>query len=159
MKTLASPNQAPRQRGVVNLILIHATAGATLEGAVGWMMNPKSQVSSHYCIGKVGEVVKLVDESKKAWHAGASKWDGESNLNEVSVGIELVNLNDGVDPYPDIQILTLAQLIVEIQKRHPAVQDERIVGHHQVAPGRKTDPGVLFPWVKLGALLESLRKS
>lgn len=158
MKKLESPNQSPRRSATkIDLIIIHATAGGSLEGAVGWMMNSKSQVSSHYCISKVGEIVQLVDESKKSWHAGASTWEGKTNLNETSIGIELVNHNDGKDFYTDIQIETLARLIVEIQKRYPEITDERILGHHQIAPSRKTDPGILFPWVKLGVLMGNLK--
>lgn len=147
-----SPNFSERTRHV-DMIVIHATAGASMNSAIDWMCNPKSQVSSHYCIGKDGQIVQLVDTEKKAWHAGPSSWVGQNDLNENSVGIELVNMNDGEDPYPFDQIAALRDLIADLLKKYPAIAYQRIVGHHQIAPGRKTDPGILFPWLALGLLL------
>jgi N-acetylmuramoyl-L-alanine amidase len=138
------------------MIVIHATAGASLDSAVEWMRNPKSKVSSHYCIGKDGTIVQLVKDTDSAWHAGASEWKGQKDLNKNSIGIELVNLNDGKDTYPNPQINALARLILDIQGRYKAVTNSRIVRHHQIAPGRKTDPGIQFPWLELGVLLEIL---
>ncbi len=147
-----SPNQSDRKRGV-DMIVVHATAGQGLDSAVEWMCNPKSKVSAHYCIGKDGKIIQLVDTDKKAWHAGPSSWIGQNDLNENSIGIELVNLNDGKENYPMPQLEALRDLIKEIQLKYPAIPYERIVGHDQIAPGRKTDPGILFPWVTLGVLL------
>jgi len=152
-----SPNQSLRKSIKINMIVIHATAGSSMENAVSWMRNPKSGVSAHYCIGKDGKIVKLVDESKKAWHAGKSsfKYNGntEENLNENSIGIELVNLNDGKDEYPDVQIKALAGLVRNIMLFYDDITLDRIVGHWNIAPTRKTDPGILFPWVYFGSLL------
>lgn len=158
MKKLESPNQSLRSRSKIDMIVVHATAGASMESAVDWMMNPKAQVSAHYCIGKDGAVVQLVQESKKAWHAGKSLWKGLDNLNENSIGIELVNLNDGKDDYPEAQIDALAAVIADIQHFYTDITDDRIVGHDQICPGRKSDPGILFPWVSLGVKLERLRR-
>lgn len=152
MNFIQSPNKS-RRRGLIDLVIIHATGGSTLNGAISWMASPKSKVSAHYCIGTNGEIVQLVDESEKAWHAGVSEWLGRHDLNQTSIGIELVNLNDGKAQYPNEQIIALAMLLKDIMKRYPAVTEDRIIGHNQVAPGRKTDPGILFPWVKLGSLL------
>lgn len=152
-----SPNQSFRKKVKIDMIVIHATASDSFDGAVSWMENKKSQVSAHYCISKEGEVVQLVQESKKAWHAGKSTWKGEENLNENSIGIELVNKNDGFDEYPETQIKTLASLIVNIQHFYTDISDDRIVGHDQIAPGRKSDPNINFPWVKLGVLIKEFR--
>lgn len=149
---VASPNKSSRKLPI-DMIIIHATGGSTLEGALSWMVNPKSKVSAHYCIGTNGTIVQLVDEKDKAWHAGVSAWNGKHDLNECSIGIELVNLNDEKSFYPDEQIIALSELIAELIKRYPAITEERIVGHSQVAPGRKTDPGINFPWVKLGSMI------
>ncbi len=166
-----SPNQSLRKSVKIDMIVIHATAGASLENAVSWMQNPKSGVSAHYCIGKDGKIVKLVDESKKAWHAGKSSFmyhgKVEENLNENSIGIEIVNLNNGKDEYPEIQIKTVAQLVHNIMLFYDDITTDRIVGHWQITPifdklgniqnFRKTDPGILFPWVRFGELLAKLQ--
>lgn len=154
---IESPNQSMRKGPKIDMIVIHSTASADFDSALSWMQNPKSQVSAHYLVGKDGRVVSLVKESKKAWHAGKSEWKGELDCNNFSIGIELVNKNDGKDEYPEIQIITLAGLIANIQNFYKAITDDRIVGHDQIAPTRKTDPGLLFPWVKLGAYLEEAR--
>jgi len=153
-----SPNQSLRKGPRIDMVVIHATASDSFEGALAWMLNPKSQVSAHYLIGKDGKVVQLVKESKKAWHAGKSDWKGDPDCNNFSIGIELVNKNDGLDEYPDIQIITLAKLVANIQGFFKAITDDRIVGHDQIAPSRKTDPGRIFPWVQFGAYLEEARK-
>lgn len=138
------------------MIVIHATAGQTLDSAVEWMMKPDTSVSAHYVVGKDGSVVQLVPEENKAWHAGKSSWKGQMDLNENSIGIELVNKNDEKDEYPDAQILSLAKLVSGILKANPKITLERIVGHNQIAPGRKSDPGLNFPWVKFGSYLQKV---
>lgn len=148
MEFLGSPNQSLRKKNV-DMIIIHATASPTLESAVSWLRSPLSEASAHYVIGKDGHTVQLVQEARKAWHAGKSVWKKQSDLNQNSIGIELVNKNDGKDPYPDKQIEALQNLIKDIQEKYPNITDDRILGHNQVSPGRKTDPGVLFPWDKI----------
>jgi len=152
-----SPNQSLRKGPKIDMIVIHATGDDSFDGALSWMLNPKSQVSAHYLVGKDGKVVQLVKESKKAWHAGKSEWKGEPDCNNFSIGIELVNKNDGKDEYPGIQIVTLAGLVANIQSFFKAITDDRIVGHDQIAPGRKSDPGLNFPWVQFGAFLQEAR--
>lgn len=153
MEFKASPNFSARASNTINMIVIHATASESFDGTLAWLTNPESKVSAHYLVGKNGKVVQLVKDEKKAWHAGVSEWNGVKNCNDYSIGIELVNKNNGIDPYPPEQIQALAILIHGLQFNHPSISPERIVGHYQIAPGRKTDPGILFPWVKLGMLL------
>ena len=148
-----SPNQSMRKGPMLDMIVIHATASKDFDSALNWMLNPKSQVSSHYLIRKNGNIVQLVKDSMKAWHAGKSEWLGVPDCNNFSLGIELVNLNDGKDEYPDIQIKTLATLCAMLMKFYPRITYERILGHDQIAPGRKSDPNINFPWVKFGAYL------
>lgn len=153
MEFKASPNYSNRPSDMINMIVIHATASESFDGALSWMLNPSSKVSAHYLVGKNGKVVQLVKDDKKAWHAGVSEWNEIKNCNDYSIGIELVNKNNGIDPYPEEQIKALAVLIHGLQISHPKITPNRIVGHYQIAPGRKTDPGILFPWVELGMYL------
>lgn len=152
-----TPNQNFRKKAKIDMIVIHATASDNFESTIQWLLNKKSTVSSHYIISKEGKVVQLVLESKKAWHAGKSVWNGEENLNENSIGIELMNKNNGTDPYPEAQINALAHLIVDITNFYKDITDDRIIGHNQIAPSRKTDPQINFPWFKLGVLVNELR--
>ncbi len=154
IKFIESPNQSSRNTDKIDMVIIHATASNSLKSSVGWMCNQKSQVSAHYCIDKDGMCVQLVRDGKKAWHAGESSWLGKHDLNENSIGIELVNLNDGKDPYPDEQIIALAMLIAGLQETYKDIMEDRIIGHDQIAPGRKLDPNINFPWVKFGGLLQ-----
>lgn len=148
---LESPNQSNRTPGTkITGILIHATASANFDGARDWMLRPISKVSSHYLIGKDGEIVQLVKDEKRAFHAGLGKWDGTDDVNSMFIGIELVNRNNNQDPYPEKQIDKLVELTVFLMSKHPELKLRNIVGHHQTAPQRKTDPGLLFPWFEYG---------
>lgn len=139
-----SPHRSSRKGVPIDLVVLHATAGATLEGAVAWFKNPQSKVSAHYVIGKDGQVVEMVPLDLQAWHAGRCrmKIDGKivRNINSRSIGIELVNLNNGVDPYPPQQLNALKRVLAELKLRIPTLRF--LVGHKEVAypPGRKTDP-------------------
>lgn len=145
-----SPNVSNRTPGThIDSIIIHATANASFDGALSWMMNPNAKVSSHYLIGKDGRTARLVPDEKRAWHAGLSSWDGRDDLNQYAIGIELVNLNDDKDPYPDAQIEALANLVADLLKKHKIIL-HNVVSHQQVAPKRKTDPGLMFPWFDFG---------
>jgi N-acetylmuramoyl-L-alanine amidase len=118
----------------------------------------RGNVSSHYLIdeprpdGSPPSIYRLVDEDRRAWHAGVSFWAGETMLNSASVGIEIVNLGDRVDPqyapYPAAQVDAVVALVRDIQRRH-AIKPHRILGHNDIAPQRKTDPGPKFPWRRL----------
>lgn len=153
IKFLNSPNKSFRGTSRIDVIVIHATAGS-FDSALSWMMNVKSFVSAHYLIGKDGRVVQLVKEAFKAWHAGASKWGKDLDINPISIGIELENNNDGKDPYPEEQIKALSELCNQIMKRHPKITEDRILGHNQISPGRKTDPNKNFPWDKFKKYLK-----
>ena len=145
-----SPNFGKRPHGVtdVDTIVVHSTVIPTLEATTGAFQRVSSQVSSHYTIGKDGSIVKNVSSFARAWHAGVSD-DARhrNNVNDYSIGIELVNLNDGVDPYPEAQIAALRGIIAELRRRFGIVQ---IASHEYIAnpQGRKSDPKN-FPWKKL----------
>lgn len=148
-----SPNHNERDPAKpVDVLLLHYTGMASGEGAVRWLCSPASQVSSHYVVHEDGRVVQLVDEARRAWHAGRGSWAGETDLNTRSVGIEIVNPghNFGYRPFPDAQIDALIALSLAILGRHP-IPPERVLAHSDTAPLRKEDPGELFPWDTLHA--------
>lgn len=152
VKQLASPNYDERQGSPVDILLLHYTGMPTGEAAVARLRDPQSRVSAHYVIEEDGSVLQLVDEECRAWHAGMSYWTGETNINARSIGIELVNPGHefGYRDFPQGQIETLIELGLGIVNRHgiPAL---RVLGHSDVAPERKTDPGEKFPWNRLGS--------
>jgi N-acetylmuramoyl-L-alanine amidase len=107
------------------------------------------KLSSHYIIGADGQVFQLVPEEKRAWHAGKSFWRGEESLNQRSIGIELSSPSMGQEAYPSKQIESLVCLCKDILRRYPAIKAQNIVAHSDVAPTRKPDPGIAFPWQEL----------
>jgi N-acetyl-anhydromuramyl-L-alanine amidase AmpD len=121
--------------------VIHATANSSLDGVITWFKNPEAQVSAHYSIGKDGRIVQHVRDKDRAWHAGKSEWKGVANVNNYAVGIELVNLNDGQDPYPEEQHQANLQLCIYLCRKFN-ILPENIMGHLDIAipAGRKTDP-------------------
>ena len=148
-----SPNCDDRPVGAtVNCIVVHATVEPTTEGTMGIFLSPAKQVSAHFVVGRDGRVVQMVPIEKRAWHAGVSVLDGVGSVNNYSVGIEMVNLNDGNDPYTPEQIESVAGIIRLVRSRYN-VPDERIVSHAQIAlpAGRKSDPAG-FDFEKLRAL-------
>lgn len=146
---IQSPNFGSRPVGsIVDTIVVHSTVIPTLEKTTQAFQRTASQVSAHFTIDRDGSIVQNVDTFARAWHAGVSKdASGRTNLNNDSIGIELVNLNDGKDPYPDAQIQALCGIIAEMRRRFPIRQ---IVSHEFIAqpPGRKSDPAN-FPWERL----------
>lgn len=149
-----SPNCDARPQGtVVDTVVVHATVLNSAEEVVQRFADPESRVSSHYTIDRDGSVLRHVEESLRAWHAGASRMpDGREAANDFSIGIELVNRNDGRDPYPEAQVAALVNLIREIASRHPI---RHIVSHAEIATpaGRKTDPhGLDLDVVRLRAV-------
>lgn len=145
-----SPNHHARPAGTtVDLLIIHGTAGFDA-GDLDWCTNKASGVSYHYLILRDGTVHRLVSELRQAWHAGKSEWQGRANCNHYSIGIGLSNRGPG-EPYTAAQYAALRELIADIQGRHPVITRERIVGHHQVSPGRKQDPWGHFEWSRLDA--------
>jgi len=144
-----SPNFEPRL-GVPDTIVLHYTGMPTGEEALARLRDPASRVSSHYVVEEDGRVFRLVPEERRAWHAGVSFWKGARDLNTASVGVEIVNPGHefGYRPFPDAQIAAVIALVSDIRSRW-MVEDDRIVGHADIAPERKEDPGELFPWKRL----------
>lgn len=149
-----SPNFNDRKHPV-DMIVLHYTGMQTGEAALARMCDPAAEVSAHYMIWEDGRITQLVDEEKRAWHAGVSSWQGDDDLNSRSIGIEIVNgghdfpLPDGcLPPYPIPQIHALIELYHDIAGRRE-IPPSRLVGHSDIAPGRKADPGEHFPWERL----------
>jgi N-acetylmuramoyl-L-alanine amidase len=147
-----SLNHGERTSGPTDILLLHYTGMPDDVQALSWLCNPKSQVSSHYFVHIDGRVVQLVPEERRAWHAGTALWGGESDVNSRSIGIEIANAGHpgGLPGYPDTQIEALIALCRGILGRHP-IPPHRVLGHSDVAPGRKLDPGERFPWARLKA--------
>jgi len=144
-----SPNHDERSRPI-SMIVLHYTDMLTAEEAIGRLCDPDAGVSCHYLVTKDGEVVRMVPEERRAWHAGRSYWRGLTNVNDDSIGIELDNPGhtNGYEAFPDAQIEALIPLLSDIKQRHNITRGN-VVGHSDVAPVRKRDPGELFPWAKL----------
>ena len=144
-----SPNFDERQLPV-SMIVLHYTGMADAQSAIDRLRSPDAGVSAHYLVKEDGEVVQMVDEEMRAWHAGRSYWRGITDVNSASVGIEIVNPGHefGYRPFPDEQVASIIPLVADIKERH-GIGRGNIVGHSDVAPARKEDPGELFPWWEL----------
>ncbi len=147
-----SPNHDARTRPV-SMVVLHYTDMLSAEAAIERLCDPAARVSCHYLVSKTGEVVRMVPEERRAWHAGRSYWRGITDVNDDSIGIELDNPGhlNGYDNFPDAQIDALIPLLSDIMQRHQITRGN-VVGHSDVAPARKRDPGELFPWGKLARL-------
>ncbi len=146
-----SPNYNDRPAGkAIGMLVLHYTGMRDAESALRRLTDPEARVSSHYLIDEAGAVYRLVDEQRRAWHAGVSYWAGERDINGVSIGIELVNPGHdfGYRPFPEAQMAALIELGLGILARHP-IPAMGVVGHSDVAPARKIDPGELFDWKRL----------
>jgi N-acetylmuramoyl-L-alanine amidase len=132
------------------ILVLHYTGMQTGEEALDRLRDPEAKVSSHYMVEEDGRIFRLVPEERRAWHAGASYWKGQRNINGVSIGVEIVNPGHefGYRPFPDAQIAAVIALCGDIRSRWQ-IGDDRIVGHSDVAPERKDDPGELFPWRRI----------
>ena len=146
-----SPNHNARRRKV-DTIVLHYTALDSLDRSLRALTNGRAaeRVSAHYVVGADGSVFRLVEEDRRAWHAGGGSWRGIEDVNSASIGIEIVNAGYAADgsrpPYPDAQIEAVVALCRDIQSRH----DIRwVIGHSDLAPKRKLDPGEHFPWKRL----------
>ncbi len=166
-----SPNQDCRpQEGTTNLLVIHSISLPPGEYGGPWIddlfmnrLDPSAHpyfatiasmlVSSHLLIRRDGEIIQYVPLHMRAWHAGESCFDGQQQCNDFSIGIELEGSDD--TPYTDAQYISLANVTNEIQKLFPAITTERITGHSDIAPGRKTDPGPEFDWARYKSLLDN----
>jgi N-acetylmuramoyl-L-alanine amidase len=143
-----SPNCDDRPDGVaIDMLLLHYTGMKSAENAISRLCDAAAKVSAHYTIDRAGRVYAHVAEEKRAWHAGASWWAGKDKANDRTIGIELVNPGHefGYVPFSDDQIDALIELANGILSRHP-IPPRHVLGHSDVAPARKTDPGELFPW-------------
>lgn len=140
---LPSPNFDERRPGFV---ILHHTGSDTAARAIRILTDPSSRVSAHYVIGRDGRLVQLVEERSRAWHAGDSRWGGNADVNSSSIGIELDNTGD--EPFPGPQITALLALLSELRERY-RIPDANVIGHGDVAPGRKVDPSRYFPWKRL----------
>lgn len=129
-------------------IVIHFDAASNATSAINWMTDPKSKVSAHLHISRDGLVTQLVDFNVKAWHAGVSSWKGYSGLNSYSIGIELQNT--GKQSYTAIQLDKLEDVVRALAKAYPI---KEVLGHSDIAPGRKTDPGHQFPMERFKGLV------
>jgi N-acetylmuramoyl-L-alanine amidase len=148
-----SPNSDERAAGVpIDMLVIHYTGMETAAAALRRLTDAAAKVSAHYLIDEDGTVWQLVDEARRAWHAGAAYWRGCTDINGRSVGIELVNPGHefGYRPFPEAQMASLITLATDILTRHP-IPARNVVGHADIAPRRKADPGELFDWRRLAA--------
>jgi len=134
----------------VSMVVLHYTGMTDAASAIARLTDPEAKVSAHYVVAEDGQVLRLVDEDKRAWHAGRSHWRTIDDVNSASVGIEIVNPGHvlGYRPFPEAQMATLIPLLADIVRRHRIVP-ANVVGHSDVAPARKEDPGELFDWEKL----------
>ena len=132
------------------MLVLHYTGMETGEAALERLRDPDAQVSAHYLVEEDGRVFRLVPEERRAWHAGVSFWKGERGLNDVSVGVEIVNPGHdwGYRAFPEPQISSVLALCADIRSRW-SIPNARILGHSDIAPERKIDPGELFPWKRL----------
>jgi len=150
-----SPNHGERRPGKspgnpIDMLVLHYTGMKSAAAALARLCDPLAQVSAHYLVDEHGLVYRLVPEDRRAWHAGVGQWAGDTDVNSRSIGIELANPGHehGYRDFSDAQIVALIDLARGILVRHP-IPAHRVLGHSDVAPARKTDPGERFPWARL----------
>lgn len=150
-----SPNFDERSDGRVKYLIMHYTGMETGKKALDRLCDEDAKVSAHYLIEENGEIYSLVDEDKRAWHAGISKWENDEGLNDLSIGIEIVNSGHpypGYEsiykPFPEVQMVSLIDLSKLIVERHN-IKPCYVIGHSDIAWRRKIDPGELFDWQRL----------
>jgi N-acetylmuramoyl-L-alanine amidase len=148
---LPSPNHAPRPAGAaIDVLVLHYTE-LPLADSLEVLRDERRphRVSAHYVLALDGTPYRLVAETSAAWHAGQSHWRGRESLNATSIGIEIVNLHGDRHDYPPTQVAAVIELCRDILARHPAIVAQNVVGHSDIAPRRKIDPGRRFPWADL----------
>ncbi len=151
METFPSPNfDARPENGVIDMLVFHYTGMNSAQAAFDHLCDPASKVSAHYLIEEGGRIVPLVAERNRAWHAGVAHWRGREDVNARSIGIELVNPGHefGYRDFPQKQMAALEDLALDLLGRHP-IEAQNVVGHSDVAPRRKRDPGERFDWPAL----------
>ena len=151
MRERPSPNHDARPEGrTVDILLLHYTGMTSAAEALDRLCDPAAKVSAHYMIDEDGTVLRLVPEARRAWHAGVGSWCGATDINARSIGIELVNPGHefGYRAFPEAQMAALETLAQGVLERH-GIPPRRVLGHSDVAPLRKEDPGELFDWAQL----------
>lgn len=148
---MPSPNFNDRKTPIT-LILLHYTGMESGAAAIARLCDRQAQVSAHYVVEENGRILQLVGDDKRAWHAGVASWQGETDINSASIGIEIVNGGHdfGLPVYPAVQVERVIALVGDLMTRH-GIAAHRVIGHSDVAPGRKRDPGEHFPWATLAA--------
>ena len=146
-----SPNFDTRGHPV-SMVVLHYTGMKSATEALNRLTDPQAKVSAHWVVAEDGQIVQLVDETNRAWHAGKAYWRGLTDVNSASIGIEIVNPGHefGYRPFPGVQMDSVEQLVTAALKRF-AIHPSNVVGHSDVAPARKDDPGELFDWPRLAA--------
>jgi N-acetylmuramoyl-L-alanine amidase len=147
---MPSPNYNDRGDAAIDMLVLHYTGMTSGAAAIDRLCDPAAKVSAHYTVDEDGTVYAHVPEDRRAWHAGVSHWAGVDNVNSRSIGIEIVNPGHeyGYREFPEAQIAALVTLCSGILQRHP-IPASRVLGHSDVAPARKEDPGELFAWQRL----------
>ena len=146
-----APNVEPRRgAGKPSMLLLHYTGVESAAKAVDWLTRVESRVSCHYAVDEAGCITQMVAEDMRAWHAGEAMWDGESDINSASIGIEIHNPGHemGYPDFPEAQLEAIEALCKDIVGRR-GIRPERVLAHSDVAPTRKKDPGEKFPWARL----------
>ena len=143
-------SKKPRKTRDIRFVVIHYTGMQSKRVSINRLLDKKHKVSCHYLIDRSGNIIKMLDENKVAWHAGKSKWKNFNNLNETSIGIELVNKGHNIsyEKFPNKQIHNLIKLSKFLKKKYK-IKQFNFLGHSDIAPLRKRDPGEKFPWLKL----------
>lgn len=146
-----SPNVNDRPAGtVVDMVILHYTGMKTGKAALDRLCDPDARVSAHYLVEEDGTTWQMAEDNHRAWHAGVSYWSGATDINDRSIGIEIVNPGHefGYRTFPEAQMSAVEELVAQILERH-RVSPARVVGHSDIAPTRKQDPGELFDWKRL----------
>jgi N-acetylmuramoyl-L-alanine amidase len=152
VKDAPSPNFDNR-RAPPDMLVLHYTGMKTARDAIARLQDPEARVSAHYVVRENGSILRLVHEERRAWHAGRGAWQGETDCNAASIGIEIVNPGHefGYRDFPEAQIDAVISLVSDIRTRW-TIPDARIIGHSDLAPERKQDPGERFPWKRLASV-------
>ena len=151
-KAIKSPNfsHTIRKSNKIKFLVIHYTGMQSKRVSIARLISMKHEVSCHYLIDRRGEIIQMVEDNRVAWHAGKSKWKNVVNLNKYSIGIELVNKGHqfGYENFSKIQIINLIKVCIKLKKKYK-IKKINVLGHSDIAPLRKLDPGEKFPWQKL----------
>jgi N-acetylmuramoyl-L-alanine amidase len=137
----------------ISMVVVHYTGMPDAESAIARLADAEAKVSAHYVVCEDGQILRMVNEEQRAWHAGRSYWRGISDVNSASVGIEIINPGHefGYRPFPEEQMDAVVRLVADVVDRY-AIAPSNVVGHSDVAPARKQDPGELFDWARLAKL-------